>query len=414
MNERRDPIATFYERFPYPFRAADADGSLDWILPSSLPAIAHYVFGGRLPTDRPLRLLVAGGGTGDAVVALGGWARRLGLAATIDYVDLSAESCAIARSRADRLGLDAVTFRVMALETLADEPAGMFDYIDLCGVLNHVPDPAAALSALAHVLAPGGGLGVMVYGNLGRTGVYPAQHALSMLGVDAGRQDAIPLARAFLNDLPATNLLRRNPGFEKLWEADDVELADVLLNPRDRAFDIDGLDALFAASGLTIRAFLPPFLYDPVAALRNPVLKAAAEGLDQTARWRLAELLQGSFRKHLFYATGADHEPPAVDGLLSDPRTMLVPAGADLRHIAAIASDSERPIGIELSVDDRIVRVGLRLSAEERSVMQAIEGPTSIGAIRERVAADPARLDETIGALQRKLTRLGLVYVIGA
>ncbi|MDF2764452.1 MAG: methyltransferase, partial [Rhodospirillales bacterium] len=48
-------------------------------------------------------------------------------------------------------------------------------------MLHHLDDPAAGLAALARALAPGGGLGVMVYGALGRTGVYHAQAMLKML-----------------------------------------------------------------------------------------------------------------------------------------------------------------------------------------------------------------------------------------
>lgn len=414
MSKRQDPIASFYERFPYPSRSAGAHtGSLDWILPSALPAVAHYVFGGRLPERRPLRFLVAGGGTGDAVVALGGWVRRLGLSATIDYVDLSERSCAIARERAGRMGLENVSFRIMALEDLAADETQAFDYIDLCGVLNHVPDPSAALSALSHMLASGGGLGVMVYGSLGRTGVYPAQRALSMLGVDAGREDAVSLARSFLKDLPATNLLRTNTQFEKLSDADDVELADVLLNPRDRAFDVEGLESLFGASGLCIRAFLPPFLYDPAGALRDPALKAAAEALDQSARWQLAELLQGRFRKHLFYATRTHHVYPAVEALLADDRTVLVPAGVDLKRIADGAGAGDRPVGLELSIDGRNVHVGLRLTADEREVLRMIDGPTSIADIHERVPGDREVIEEAIRSVQPRLTRLGLIHVMG-
>ena len=68
---------------------------------------------------------------------------------------------------------------------------GPFDYIDCCGVLHHLPDPAAGLQALLSVLAPGGGLGLMVYAPHGRTGVYMLQDALRRLAPD----DAPPAAR---------------------------------------------------------------------------------------------------------------------------------------------------------------------------------------------------------------------------
>ncbi|GHD55385.1 hypothetical protein GCM10017083_34230 [Thalassobaculum fulvum] len=414
-----DRIAAFYERFPYPHRDPDAAvGDLAWIRPGSLPAVAHHVFGGRLPAGRPLRLLVAGGGTGDAVVCLGGWLRRLGLAGRIDYVDLSERSCAIARARAATLGLQDVAFRVAPLESLAEGIDGPYDYIDLCGVLNHVPEPRTALAVLSRVLAPGGGIGVMAYGRIGRTGVYQAQAALALLGVDAGRPDAVALARAFVRGLPQTNWLRRNPAFQALADADDAELADVLLNPRDRAFGVAELDELFAAAGLRIRTFTPPFLYDPVPALRDPTLRAAAAGLDHRTGRQLAELLQGSLKKHVFYAVrddqgaAAEDEDPA-ERLLDDPATVLVPAGIRPPALAAtLRGRSEQARGIQIDVDGRTISVGLRLSDLGLDVLSAIDGPTRVGAVLDRFAGQRDAARAELRQVQRRLTGLGLLYLL--
>jgi len=414
-----DPIAAFYQRFPYPLRNPGEAATLEWVLPASLPAVAHHVFGGALPRGRPLRFLVAGGGTGDAVLSLGGWLRRLGIAGTIDYIDLSERSCAIAQARAAAAGLDNVAFRLGPLEAVAEGPAAVYDYVDLCGVLNHVPDPVPALAALAHAILPGGGIGVMAYGGLGRTGAYEAQAALAMLGVDGTRPDGPALARAFVRGLPQSNWLRRNPAFANLADADESELADVLLNPRDRAFTTDDLDDLMRGAGLSIRGFTPPFLYDPVAALRDPVLNAAAAGLDRRARWRLAELLQGSCRKHVFYARKPSPGAPGDIGddpaeeLLAAPDTVLVPAGVDFPAVAAeLAGTPAERRALQIAVDHRPVSVGIRLSSLDLAIMTAIDGPTRVGDILACLAGHPGDLQAALGALQRRLTRLGLLYVM--
>ena len=68
-----------------------------------------------------------------------------------------------------------------SLLDLSSLELGRFDYVNCVGVTHHLPDPAAALRGLAkHALAPGGGLGLMVYGTLGRGGVYETQ-ALRLL-----------------------------------------------------------------------------------------------------------------------------------------------------------------------------------------------------------------------------------------
>ena len=65
-----DAVRQFYERFPYPLNR-DGHTTSRTILPSSFDAIRHHVWGGHWPKGRPFRALVAGGGTGDAVLGLG-------------------------------------------------------------------------------------------------------------------------------------------------------------------------------------------------------------------------------------------------------------------------------------------------------------------------------------------------------
>ena len=68
-----------------------------------------------------------------------------------------------------------------SLLDLSSLELGRFDYVNCVGVTHHLPDPAAALRGLAkHALAPGGGLGLMVYGTLGRGGVYETQALKSL------------------------------------------------------------------------------------------------------------------------------------------------------------------------------------------------------------------------------------------
>ena len=72
--------------------------------------------------------------------------------------------------------------------------AGLFDYINCSGVLHHLVEPEAGARALASVLAPHGALGVMVYGELGRIGVYHAQDMLRLVCGDAPLDQQVGLA----------------------------------------------------------------------------------------------------------------------------------------------------------------------------------------------------------------------------
>ena len=113
------------------------------------------------------------------------WRARAGQG-SVTWLDRSAASLKIAQARAAARGLSNIVWEQRSLLELPGSGLGPFDYIDCCGVLHHLPDPAEGLRALLSVLAPGGGLGLMVYAPHGRTGVYMLQDALRLLAPARG------------------------------------------------------------------------------------------------------------------------------------------------------------------------------------------------------------------------------------
>lgn len=101
-------------------------------------------------------VLEAGCGTGAQTVAL---ARR-STGARITAVDVSAASLAEARARVSAAGFGNVQFRQADLLGLPFAAAS-FDHVFLCFVLEHLPDPAAALVALRLLLRSGGTITVI-------------------------------------------------------------------------------------------------------------------------------------------------------------------------------------------------------------------------------------------------------------
>src|SRR5579871_2855676 len=58
-----------YEEFPYPSRdPREEPQRLIKTILEGMPCINHFVFGGHLDFTKPLRVLVAGGGTGDSLI----------------------------------------------------------------------------------------------------------------------------------------------------------------------------------------------------------------------------------------------------------------------------------------------------------------------------------------------------------
>src|SRR5271167_1644101 len=154
-------LAAQYEAFPYPRRdPRDEAKRLIVGSPGHLREIDHWVFGARRPASRPLRALIAGGGSGDATIMLAQQMAQEGREGTVTWLDRSAAALKIAQSRAAARGLRNIVWEQRSLLDLPDSGLGPFDYIDCCGVLHHLPSPEAGLQALLSVLAPGGGMGL--------------------------------------------------------------------------------------------------------------------------------------------------------------------------------------------------------------------------------------------------------------
>lgn len=378
-----DTLRAQYEAYPYPARdPRDEAKRLITGSPSHLDEINHYVFGGRLDFAKPFRALVAGGGTGDGTIMLAQQLQDAGVPAEIVHLDLSDAARAIAAARAAARGLTAIRFRP---GSLLDAPElGRFDYIDCCGVLHHLDDPAAGLAALAAALAPGGGIGLMVYAEFGRTGVYPLQAALRTLAPAGTVPEAerIALARRLLGQLPASNWFRRNPLLGDHLES-DAGLYDLLLHSRDRAYTVPELADLVAGGGLTITALIEPARYDPARCLNDPRLLKRLDGLPWLERAALAEQMSGSLTKHIAYVVrpeDADHAVAVPDG----PEVVPVLKDIDGPTLAR----GLPPNGVlEAELGGQILRLPLpRLAGP---MLLRMDGRSSLGAIHESLGGVP-------------------------
>ena len=308
-------LAAQYEAYPYPQRdPKDEARRLLVGSPSHLREVDWWVFGGRRPRSRPLHALVAGGGTGDAVIMLAAHMARWGQPGTVTYLDRSEAALHIAQARASVRGLTNIVWERRSLLELPGAGLGPFDYIDCTGVLHHLPDPAEGVAALLSALAPGGGMGLMVYAPHGRTGVYMVQDALRLLAPpEEPPATRLDTARRVMRHLPASNWLRFNRNFADHLTGGDAGLYDLLLNPRDRAFDVAGLHALLHGAGLAITALMEPMRYEPAAYLPDPRLRARAAALDAVSRAALAEALAANMSTHVAYCVRAGERADPAD-----------------------------------------------------------------------------------------------------
>jgi SAM-dependent methyltransferase len=308
-------LADQYEAYPYPRRdARDEASRLIVGSPSHVREIDHWVFGATRDAGQPLNALVAGGGTGDATVMLATQMTRLGRPGSVTWLDRSSASLRIAQDRVKARGLTNVVWEQRSILELPESGLGPFDYIDCCGVLHHLPDPAEGLRALLSVLAPGGGLGLMVYAPHGRTGVYMMQDAMRMLAPpDQPPQRRLDTARRVMRHLPDTQWLHHNRNFDDHINGGDPGLYDLLLNPRDRAFTVSALAAMLGDAGLEVACWVEPLRYDPVPLLPDPKLRALLTTKTPIERAALAEALAGNMAVHIVYCTRIGQPPRRAD-----------------------------------------------------------------------------------------------------
>jgi 2-polyprenyl-3-methyl-5-hydroxy-6-metoxy-1,4-benzoquinol methylase len=402
-------LAAQYEAFPYPKRdPRDEAKRLVIGSPGHLREIDYWVFGATRPAAQTLDCLIAGGGTGDATIMLAQQMARAGRAGTVTWLDRSGAALKVAQARARVRGLSNVAWQQLSLLDLPGSGLGPFDYIDCCGVLHHLADPEAGLAALLSVLAPGGGLGLMLYAPYGRTGVYMLQDALRLLvPEEAAPAERLDVAKRVMRHLPETAWLRRNGNFSDHLEGGDAGLYDLLLNPRDRAFAIPALFALLEGAGLRITCLMEPMRYDPLVWLPDPKLRARAGGLDPVAAAALTEALTGNMATHVVYCVRAE----------------------DARHVRDSADDQAVPVAREMpgsEIADAIrpdgtlpllfggLRLPVALPPLAPAILRLIDGVRNVAQIRAELATrgvDPGHFAQAWQTTWSALSRCNRVLL---
>lgn len=398
----RDPVAAQYEVYPYPARdPADEARRLIEGSPSHPVEIDHFVFAGRRDWHAPFRALVAGGGTGDGLVMLAQKLADIGCPADITYLDASRAARRIVEERVAARGLGGIRF--VTADLLEAPQHGTFDYIDCCGVLHHLADPDAGFAALAAALAPGGGIGLMVYAPLGRAGVYPLQAAFAALMPGAAPPDRLRAARAVVAALPEHHLFNRNPLLGDHRDS-DAGFYDLLLHGRDRAYSVGELDMALTRAGLARAGFVEGGRYDPLRYLPAAAgLTDRVDALCETDRAALAERLAGTMKTHVLYAVRADE---TEDRRAGPRRAAAVP---HLRRVAARALAGAVQAGRRTPFVSEGVRHDLVLPREAAPLIAAVGGGRSLGAIAAGAGLDWMRFSAVWSAVDRELTAFNLL-----
>lgn len=373
-------LAQQYEAYPYPPRdPRDEAKRLVVGSPGHLREIDYWVFGAHRSARTPLRALIAGGGTGDATIMLAQQMQAASRPGQVTWLDRSAAAERIARARAEARGLDNLVWERRSILELSGSGLGPYDYIDCCGVLHHLADPEAGLEALLSVLAPGGGLGLMVYAPHGRTGVYMLQDALRRLAPEGAPPERLDVARRVMRHLPESAWIRVNRNFEDHLTGGDAGLYDLLLNPRDRSYTVPELAAMLERAGLVVTCWMEPMRYDPATWLADPRLRARAAALDPLAQRALAEALTANMANHVVYCVRKSEWRAPADPMHPDavPLAREMPAEELARHI--------RPDGV-LNMLFGGLRAPLALPPLAVPILGLVDGVRPVAEIGARLA----------------------------
>lgn len=391
MNAHPD-VRRQYELLPYPPRdPVDEKKRLVRTWLDDLPMLSHYCFAGRQPWSGRFRVLVAGGGTGDATIFLAEQLRDT--AAEIVHVDISGPSIAVAKARAEARALTNIVWVHDSLLALPQLGLGTFDYINCVGVLHHLGDPNAGLEALLTVLADRGTLGLMLYARYGRTAVYQMQELMRLICGDADLAARIAATREVLESAPPSNWFRRSQDLHRDHiEYGEAGLVDLFLHARDRAYAVEEiyewlvdrhrLHVQFTEVDRGASRYNPTIVVGP----RSPAFLERVHGLPLRRQQAIAEILDGSISMHCLYVTrSAGQAAPFGDTryvpfLFHEPVTGPDLAGLVERHKGKTFVLDHSHTGMRLPLDPGIFA---------SYILRYLDGKRTFGQIFDLVRAEP-------------------------
>lgn len=369
-------VREFYQDHPYPPPVDSLEKYRErWDDAARRRADYHLFF-----PDKPFRqdqtILIAGCGTSQAAKHAVRWP-----SARVTGIDFSATSVRSTEALKKQYKLGNLDVRQLAIERV-NELGMMFDHIVCTGVLHHLPDPDAGLSALRAALKPGGAMHLMVYAPYGRAGVYMLQEFCKRTGVEATQDGIRDLVNA-LKSLPRGHaletLLREAADFRN-----EAAIADALLNPCDRAYSVPQLIAFLGGAGLRLGRWVRQAPYSVRCGVMAALPQAPAIArLSIDDQYAAAELFRGTMARHsvIAYRDGARGDPAPIsfagDAWLwyvpvRMPDTISVRERLPPAKAAVLINRTHTYTDIYLPIDER-----------EARLLDAIDGNRTLAAILE-------------------------------
>lgn len=384
-------VRDLYEHYPYPPPLPDLEPILERKeAPYWNPRDSFSLYFPEQAPRRDFDILIAGCGTRMAPIygALLPQAHIVG-------IDISRSSLDAADALCQRHGIKNVELHELPLER-AHELGRTFDMVHCFGVLHHLADPVAGLAELGRVTRPSGVIAVMVYALHGRTGVYQVQHLARTLGLKPNAADIAAVQR-IVKQLPLGHPLSLLPYGDRP-DLLPEEIADMLLHPRDVAYDVAGVRSLIEDAGLKLHRWLGHAQYEPEL---SPL---AALGLTHRLRdrshWDRAAAMEsfwGRIWQHAFLVTHPSR-PSAME--LFDGMGLVDAVPSRSPH-AVWRSEDGAMVFSSLAVQ---VPIEVRLPQDlGEAILDAINGRRSVATIAHELGGTREREVRDLIAVFRKL-----------
>lgn len=204
-----------YEESPYPrwtkIHAHSAPMPVDQYLRTQFPGVSFTPLG-----NRPLKLLVAGCGTGMHAITRARQFRDV----QVTGIDLSLSSLSYAVRKTRELGIGNLDYA--QADILALKPTQSFDMIDSSGVLHHLRDPFEGWRVLTKLLKPGGLMHIGLYSAIARRDIKAAREKLSQDGKQFSADEVRAMRTQIMSPGHALGSIARFSDFFSMSECRDL------------------------------------------------------------------------------------------------------------------------------------------------------------------------------------------------
>ncbi len=359
LNPLSDVVSSQYETWVYPEPIVDLPGWMETSWQWFDPRISHRLLWPDRAYTPDLDILIAGCGTNQAAVFA-----YSNPSAKVVAIDVSQTSLDHHHFLKEKYELSNLELHRLPIENVAS--LGLdFDLIVSSGVLHHMADPQAGMSALASVLRPDGVIGIMLYAKYGRLGVEMMQGIFREMGLHQDHE-SIETVRAALAALPPGH-----PVQSYLEIAPDLQfdagLVDTFLHGRDRNYTVDDCLALVERSGLVFQDWLLKSPYYPFNSADSG-FTAEITALPARQQWSIMERI--NYRNGCHFFTACHPQRPASSYVIDFTSSDFTSYMPDFRHACSL-------LGPRLSRYDW----WMDLERDQLAFVEVIDGQRTIGEI---------------------------------